>query len=101
MYIRISRAHGDPSRCDELLAGAEEANPAIRQLPGCQSSYWGVDRTSGTFVAVSLWDTKDHASFSRDALQASGNAAAAARRMQAAGGQMEPPEIYEIAAGQP
>ena len=69
-------------------------------LPGCQSSYWGVDRAGDLGVAVSTWDTREHAAFSRDALLQSAGTAAAARRIQDAGGQMEPPEIYEIAAGQ-
>ena len=96
MYVRISRARCDPSKCDEVLAAAEQVNPALRQLPGFRDSYWGVDRASGVLVAVSTWDTRDHASFSRDAL-ASGGGAGGARRMQDAGAQLDPPEIYEVA----
>ena len=96
MYIRISRARCDPSKCDEVLAAAEQVNPALRQLPGFQSSYWAVDRASGALIAVSTWDAREHAGFSREAL-ASGGGAAGARRMQDAGAQMDPPEIYEVA----
>ena len=44
MYVRTSRAHCDPSECDQVLAGAERMNPSLSQLPGFRSSYWGVDR---------------------------------------------------------
>jgi heme-degrading monooxygenase HmoA len=97
MYIRVSRARCEPNKCDEVLAAAEQVNPALRQLPGFQNSYWAVDRASGALIAVSTWGTRDHAGFSREAL-ASGGGAAGAHRMQDAGAQMDPPEIYEIAA---
>jgi hypothetical protein len=54
MYVRTSRAHCDPSECDEVLASAQRTNPALSQLPGFQSSYWGVDRAKGAFIAVSV-----------------------------------------------
>lgn len=98
MYVRISRSRCDPSKCDEVLAAAADVNPALRQLPGFQSSYWAVDRGSGAMVAVSTCDTRDDAAFPRDSLASNASAAAAARRMQDAGSQMEPPEIYEMAA---
>jgi heme-degrading monooxygenase HmoA len=95
MYLRISRVRSDSSKCDEVLAAAKGINPALRQLPGFQSSYWGVDRASGAMIAVSTWDTREHAGFRRDALE---SAAADSRRMEDAGAQMDPPEVYEIAA---
>jgi heme-degrading monooxygenase HmoA len=96
MYVRTSRAHCDPSECDQVLASAERTNPALSQLPGFRSSYWGVDRDKGAFIAVSTWDTREHANFSRDALVAvAGPAASIALSPGAA---MDPPEIYEVAA---
>jgi heme-degrading monooxygenase HmoA len=68
MYIRLSRLFCDPGQCDEVLRGAEQTNGALRNLPGLQSSYWGVDRATGSMIAVSVWDTPEHASFSRDDL---------------------------------
>lgn len=96
MYVRTSRAHCDPSECDQVLAGAERMNPSLSQLPGFRSSYWGVDRDKGAFIAVSTWDTREHASFSRDALLSV--AGSAASITLGPGAAMEPPEIYEVAA---
>ena len=98
MYLRISRARCDPSQCDVVLAAAGEVNPALRQLPGFQSSSWAVDRATGALLAMSTWDTREHAGFAREALASGAAPAAAAQRMQDAGVQMEPPEIYELAA---
>jgi heme-degrading monooxygenase HmoA len=99
MYVRTSRAHCDPSECDAVLASAERTNPALSQLPGFRSSYWGVDRDTGTLIAVSTWDTREHASFSRDALVSAAGSAASVTLSP--GAHMEPPEIYEIAAAIP
>jgi len=74
-------------------------NTWLRQLPGFQSSYWAVDRTRGAMMAVSTWDTREHASFSREALIAADTGAAAVSRgMQDTRAQMQPPEVYEMAA---
>ena len=105
MYVRITRARCDPSQCNEALAVAEQTNPALRQLPGFQSSYWGVDRATGAMVAVSTWDSSEHAGFSRDALitaaAAGGAGPDAERRIAQAGFQMDPPAIYEVTAHVP
>ena len=102
MYIRISHARCDPRQCDEVLAVAEQTNPALRRLPGFQSSYWGVDRATGALVAVSTWDTREHAGFSRDAVIAAAAGAGAGpeaeRRIADVGFEMDPPTIYEVAA---
>ena len=103
MYVRTSRAHCDPSECDEVLASAQRVNPVLSQLPGFQSSYWGVDRASGAMIAVSTWDTREHADFSRDALISVAGVSAGAgpdaeRRIADAGYEMDTAEIYELAA---
>lgn len=105
MYIRISHARCAPSQCDDVLAVAEQTNSALRRLPGFQSSYWGVDRATGAMVAVSTWDTKEHAGFSRDAVISAaartGAGPDAERRIVDAGFEMDPPSIYEVAAQVP
>jgi quinol monooxygenase YgiN len=90
MYLRITRARYDPGRSEEILALASEITAAVEGLSGCQAIYQGTDRTTGTIAAVSVWDTEQHARFSRDAL---GDVIG---RLQALGVQLEPPEILEI-----
>ena len=92
MYVRIARARFDPSNWDEVLAaGTEQMGPALRQVPGFQSAYWAVDQAQGVILAVSIWDTKEHAASVREALTP-----AAGQRMEAAGVQIGPAEIYEM-----
>jgi hypothetical protein len=47
------------------------------------------DHTSGKIIAVSTWDTEEHARFSRDAL------GDVQRRVLAAGVELDPAELYE------
>ncbi len=92
MYLRISRTRVDPARFDEAQALRQDVVLAVRRLPGCQSVYQCADRSDGTGAVVSLWDTPEHARFSRETL---GELMA---RTQALGVQVEPPEIYEVLA---
>ena len=89
MYLRVTRGRFDPSRYDEVMSLNREVNAALRRLPGLQSSHVGIDRSAGRLVAVTTWDTEEHARFSREAL---GDVVS---RMQAVGSQLEPPEVYE------
>jgi len=93
MYLRITRGRFDPARFDELLPLSREVHAAVQALPGCQSIYVGLDRTTGRLGTVSTWDTAEHANHSREAPGALGDLV---RRTQAVGVQLEPPEIYEI-----
>jgi hypothetical protein len=52
MYICLSRLSYDPSQRDVILAGAEQTNPALRDRPGRQSSYWAVDRATGSMIEI-------------------------------------------------
>ena len=92
MYLRITRGRFDPATYDELLPLMREVNAAVQALPGWQRMQSGLDRSGGRLVAVSTWDTAEHANFSRDA----GSLGDVVRRTQAIGVQLEPPEIYEI-----
>ena len=92
MYLRITRARFDPARYDDLVPITREVNAAVQRLPGCQGLYQGIDRQAGTVAAVSIWDTEEHARFSRDTL------GDMITRLQALGVHLDPPEIYEIVA---
>ena len=90
MYLRITRGRIDPTRYDELTTFYEDLLTALRRQPGFQSSSFGADRTNGTVVALSFWDTKEHAQLDRAAL---GDVIS---RTQALGLQLDPAEIYEV-----
>jgi hypothetical protein len=62
--VRVSRGSFDPSRYAEVEAmnkkTAEYLIPAIQGLPGLIRYYTGVS-PEGSMVAVSLWDSDEHA----------------------------------------
>ena len=89
MYIRVTRARFDPARSEEVQAIGQDIVAANRRLPGFQAFHTGVDRAGGRIIALSFWDTEEHAQVSPDAF------AEFARRLEAAGVQMESTEYYE------
>ena len=92
MYIRVSRARFDPARSDEIRPILDEIVAIGQRQPGLQSYYHGADRMAGTAVAVTVWDTEEHARFDRAVL------GDIVTRLQALGVQMEPADIYEVTA---
>jgi hypothetical protein len=91
MFLRITRGsylletEADVTRIvEELLV------PAMRELPGFQHYYGGVNRATGAIVAVSLWDTEDHANFPREAL------AGTVPALLGKGVRLELAEIYDV-----
>lgn len=90
MYLRITRGRFDPARYDESVAISQDIGSAIARLPGFVRYQGAGDRATGTIVAVSSWDTAEHARFPREAL------GEVVGRLQAAGAQLEPPEIYDV-----
>jgi hypothetical protein len=93
MYIRITRGRFNPStEADIQRIVEEQVIPVVQKLPGFQRYLGGVDRTNGMLTAVSLWDTEEHASFSRDAM------ISAVPALTALGVTFEPAETYEITA---
>ena len=93
MYMRVTRARfADPSKMDEMArqTGSNVA-AAISRQPGCQSYLTGLDRANGRTIAVSTWDTEEHARWSpADVLGDS------VSKLQALNVQTDPPEIYEV-----
>jgi heme-degrading monooxygenase HmoA len=95
MHLRLTRAHFDPASADKAAALASEVTAAVASLPGLERLYEAMDRSGGTIVAVSLWDTEEHARFSRDDL------GAVISRLREAGIQLDPPEIFEVVDSTP
>ena len=94
MYLRLTRARFDPALADQVVPLASEVRAAMRRLPGLQHNHQGIDRAAGTVAAVSVWDSEEHANFSREAL------GEPIGRLRALGVQFEEPEIYEIMDGE-
>ena len=95
MYIRVSRARFDPARSDEVQPILDELVAVVaagQGPPGLQNYYHGADRMAGTAIAITVWDTEEHARFNRAEL------GDIVTRLQALGVQMEPAEIYEVTA---
>jgi hypothetical protein len=93
MYVRITRGRFNPStEADIQRLVEEQVIPAIQKLPGFQRYFGGVNRSAGMITAVSLWDTADQASFSRDAM------ISAVPALMALGVTFEPAETYEVTA---
>jgi hypothetical protein len=64
MVVRVSRGRFDSGVHDEVARRLSQAQdqliPAIRGLPGLVSYHAAVDRTSGTMVNISVWDSVEH-----------------------------------------
>ncbi len=90
MYMRVTRGRIDLARLDEAASAVSDIIAPVSRLPGFQSYMTGADRTSGNVIAVSTWDTEEHARVSNDAV------ADVASKLQALGLQLEPFEIFEV-----
>ena len=91
-YIRVVRAQFDPAAADQIAGLAADVRGAFRQLPGIQQLHLALDRQGGAGLAVALFDTREHAGFTREAL---GEIVA---RLRAAGLRDEAAELYEVVA---
>ncbi len=92
MYLRVTRTRVDPSKAEQAISLTQEVKAAAEQLPGLQGFYSGVDRATGEAIVVTLWDTQEHAQFTRESL---GDVISRAREL---GIQMDAPEMYEVIA---
>lgn len=61
VYSRIARAKFDTTKSAEVVKVAQDSVATFQRLPGFQSVAFHYDRSSGWGIAVSLWDTKEHA----------------------------------------
>jgi hypothetical protein len=89
-YLRVTRSRVEPSRVDEASQVVQAIVADIRQLPGFQSIVIGGNRATGEALAVTTFDTEEHARWTPD--PNSDNAS----RIRALGMQLDPPEILEV-----
>ena len=78
------------AKVHEVNAALAPVLASMRELPGCQDVRTGYDRAAGTSIAVSTFDTLEHARVSRESLGES------IRRIQAAGWQGQAPEFFQV-----
>ena len=94
--IRISHAHFDPHRTDEVTALLLEARAAIwpeqEKLPGYVDGYLGVDGPNGSMIWVTFWDSVEHA----NALGALPAMKASNARFTSGGLRFDPISTHEI-----
>jgi hypothetical protein len=93
MYVRITRGRFAPATEPEVQRIVDEKIvPALRNLPGFLRYIGGFDRRAGLLCAMTLWDTEEHASFSRDMVMDG------IFELMALNVALEVAEIYEITA---
>jgi hypothetical protein len=91
MYVRITRGRFNPStQADIQRIVDEQLSPALQKLPGFQRYIGGFNSSTGMLIAVSLWDSEEQASFSREAVLS------AIPALTALGVTFEPAEAYEV-----
>jgi quinol monooxygenase YgiN len=60
MYARSTTLRGDPQRLDEGIAMVrDEIMPAVSEMDGCIGLSLLVDRSTGTSIVTSAWDSED------------------------------------------
>ena len=65
MNVRINRGTLDRVKAQDVIEmlrkSEEQLAPALKQLPGLQRYQTGIDAERGTMIAISVWDTAEHA----------------------------------------
>ena len=70
MHARLNRLEGSPDRFDESVRRTEEVVlPLLRGLDGFQGFTVLGDRSSGTFIAISVWESEDAMRASEEAVK--------------------------------
>jgi quinol monooxygenase YgiN len=60
MYARSTTMRGDPQRIDEGIALVrDEIMPAVQEMEGCVGLSLLVDRSTGTSIVTSAWESED------------------------------------------
>ena len=88
--MRVTRGSFDPAKADDVVKAMQDVNEAIRRRSGYRTLQGGVDRSGGTLVVATTWDSEEAANFQREAL------GDAFERVVALDVQLEPPALYEM-----
>ena len=55
MFARVATYSGDP---DELVRGFDRSLEELARLEGFSHAYFGVDRSGGRAMSITLWETE-------------------------------------------
>ncbi len=89
-YMRVIRSRFDPAKAEDLERLREDFVAAFQQQPGLQHWHGGIDREGGRAVMVALFDTREQAEATPEAL------GPVNATLQSLGVQNESREIYEV-----
>jgi hypothetical protein len=90
MYVRVTRGRFNPETNADVQRLTEEVADVARRLPGFQGYQGGLERGAGRLVAITTWDTAEHATALRDAIPET------MAQLFGLGVQLEPAEIYQV-----
>jgi heme-degrading monooxygenase HmoA len=92
MYARATTIQGSPDAADEGVEQYRQALSAFRTIPGNEGAFLLVDRSSGKGIGVTLWESEQAMTESRE--QANQLRQQAVEQAQ---GQVQSVEEYEVA----
>jgi hypothetical protein len=59
MFARLTTLQGSPDRADEAVRFIEQkVLPGAKEQAGFKGGYWGLDRSTGKAIALTLWDSE-------------------------------------------
>ena len=92
MYARATRLRGSPEQLHEGIVHYEAGIPSFREIAGNQGAFLLVDRSAGTGIGVTLWE-------SEEAMRASRQRADELRQQPAreSSGEITSVDEYEVA----
>jgi heme-degrading monooxygenase HmoA len=96
VFARVSTIQGSPENIDEAIAQYREALSQFRDIAGNKGAFLLVDRDTGKAIGMTIWDSEQSMSDSRE--QAT---QLRERATDEAGSQIQSVEEYEVAVSEP
>jgi heme-degrading monooxygenase HmoA len=59
MFVRLTTLQGSPEQADQAIKFIEDVVlPGAKQQAGFQGGYWGLDRSTGKAIALTMWESE-------------------------------------------
>ena len=68
MFLCCTHSQFDPAKADEVAALSSELKASLGKLPGIQHAHVAFDRAAERAIAITLFDTREHAQFACEAV---------------------------------